>query len=1061
MHIFTKALNRFLLVSFATGFCFTLKAQEKDSSLVDTLVVSAKAKSVGPKVAGTIIDSSTGKALSGINISIPGFSSTFTDEKGNFKISIPTLNAVLIINGEGYQTKQVALKGKKSITVALYEDTYKSFYDNVRLPYSVQSKNIIPYSISAITTEGNWNKKAEAADSYLQGSVAGLNAIRRSGTPGMGANLFLRGFNSLNATNQPLVVVDGMIYDINEYSASSIAGFQNNPLNLIDIKDIDNITVIKDGASMYGTKGANGVILITTARAQQTTTKIDFAAYGGFNFKSKNIPVLKSGDYRLYLSEILKSGGMSDDAIDALPFTNDGEVPAYSKNTSWQNEVLSGAYNQNYYLKVTGGDNIATYGLSVGYLDSKGVVSNTNMQRYQTRFNGDLNLSTRLKATVNLSFVNTEQALKDQGLNIRTNPLFLALVKAPFLPVNEVAEDGSVSPNLADKDIFGISNPSVVINESQALNKTYRFFGSAGFNYNLAKNLTLQTLLGVTFDKSRETFFNPAKGISNDTLSTAIVKNNSGSSVSRLFSLYNDTRLSYMKALNSKNQVTANIGARFNESKTELDYGLGFNSATDELISVGKGASALKQIGGRLGEWRWLNAYLNADYKHADKYFLSFNMGIDGSSRFGREASGALKFNGNRYAVLPSIAGAWLISSENFMNLSDKVEMLKLRLSYGFTGNDDIGNYSSKHYYVSQNLLGMQGLVRGNIGNPQLKWETVEKANAGLDIALFKERLNFSIDVYSNRTHNMLVDESVSVIGGVKTVWTNNGGMQTNGFDVEIGGRLVNKAFKWDMFLNVGRYKNEITKIPNDRMVSEYAGAYILTEKGRSANLFYGYKTNDIYSTREEASSAGLQYRLANGSLAGFQAGDVRFVNTYGADGIIDEKDMQVIGDPNPDFTGMFGHKLKWKQWNLDAMFTFSSGNDVYNRTRAALESMSGVYNQTEFVLNRWRYEGQATNVPRAAFGDPAGNARFSDRWIEDGSYIRLRTLSLSYSVPLKTKFLKYATVYATANNVFTLTKYLGYDPEFSATNSVIGQGIDIGLEPQFKSTQLGVRIGL
>jgi hypothetical protein len=254
--------------------------------------------------------------------------------------------------------------------------------------------------------------------------------------------------------------------------------------------------------------------------------------------------------------------------------------------------------------------------------------------------------------------------------------------------------------------------------------------------------------------------------------------------------------------------------------------------------------------------------------------------------------------------------------------------------------------------------------------------------------------------------------------------------------------------------------KNEITKLPVNSLLTEVAGATILTEVGKAANLFYGYKTNGIYLSDDEAANEGLSYRNIDGTLTPFKAGDVRFDNPDG-NSIIDEIDMQVIGNPDPDFTGSISNLVSWKRFSFDALITFSEGNDIFNHTRSMLESMSGAYNQTPAVLNRWRTNDQVTSVPRAAWGDPSGNARFSDRWIEDGSYLRLRTVSLAYDIPFKEgTVIRYAKIYATANNLVTFTRYLGYDPEFSASGSVFTQGIDLGLEPQFKTVQLGVRIG-
>lgn len=1056
MYIIIKAARRILFFSLLIVSVNNHLAAQKVSAVSTATVATSLAKSEF-KVTGTVREASTAKPLSGINISVQGFSAALTDDKGYFSITVPNEDAALRISGPGYQYKEVPLKGRSAVEISLFEEAFNSIYDDAYMPFGNKPLNQITHAVSSVSNSGNWNRISETPDSWLQGKVSGLDVIRRSGTPSIGADLLLRGYNSLHATNQPLYVVDGVIYDVNSYGNSLITGHVTNPLADIDIKDIENITVIKDAASIYGTRAGNGVILITTSIAKDVATKIDFATYGGYNFVPKEIPVLGAADYRTYLSDLLKTSGLNDDFIKSIPFMNDNksnpDYYRYHNETNWQKEVMKNSYNQNYHLRVTGGDDIATYALSLGYTSNKGITSNTGLSRYFMRFNANLKLTSKLTANANLAFTSSQQDLKDQGINTKTNPIYLGLIKSPFLPVYQLGDDGTQSPILADTDIFGISNPAAAIKKIQDLNKNYRFSGSFGLKYVLSKKINISTIFGITFDKVRENFFVPNNGIAHDTLSLAIASNRSGSNVQRLFSIYNDTRISFTQTFNNIHTFSANIGTRYNNSSAQSDYGLGFNSATDNFVSVGMGSVALRKVGGEIGDWNWLNNYLNADYRLFNRYFLSFNAALDGSSRFGKEISKGM--------VLPSLAAGWLISSEKCMAGVKFIDLLKLRISYGLTGNDDIGNYTARKYYVSQNLLGIEGLVRANIGNPALKWESVNKLNVGLDAALFNERLNIGLDIYSNKTNDMIVYEPITVASGFPYAITNNGGMKTNGVELTINGRLINRKLKWDIGLNISTSKNQITKIPNDKIITSYSGASYVSEVGSAANLFYGYKTNGIFASDADATAAGFSNKNAAGNLVPFRGGDVKFVNTNG-DKVIDEKDMQVIGNPNPDFVGSFSNILSWKRWSFDALFTFSKGNDIYNYTRARLESMSGSENQTPLVLNRWRNNGQITTVPRAAWGDPSGNARFSDRWIEDGSYLRLRTLSISLDLPVREGLLiKYAKIYATGNNLLTLTKYLGFDPEFSSTGSIFSKGMDVGLEPQFKTIQLGVRIGL
>lgn len=1040
-----------------------LAAQDSTTTSDKPIVINKSASLKGVPVSGTITDAVTRKGAVGVRVRVENFSAAITDASGHFTLNVPSYNAMVIVEGEGYDSRRIPLKGQQSIAIALLDDAHESFNEAVVMPFGPVNKTNVTAAVGQYNVNAGWTEPNELPDAILQGRIAGLNAVRRSGNPGVGANLFLRGYNSLYATNKPLIVVDNMLYDANDYGESIIANNYTNPLALIDVKDIDNITVLKDASSIYGTKGANGAIIITTAKAKSQATRIDFAAYTGFNQAPKNLPVMEAGDYRTYLSEILQSKGLSTSAIQAQPYmTDDPQSPQYTRyhyNTDWQGKVLGNSINQNYFLKVTGGDNIATYGLSVGFTRNSGTIKETNISRYNTRFNADFNFAKRFTGATNLSFTYNEQNLKDQGIADKTAPLYLALIKAPFLHDKEVNDLGVESPNLSDRDTLGITNPSAIIENMQAYNKYYRFFGSFAFNYEISKSLKASSLIGVVFDKVRENFFVPRKGVTDDTLSNAIAESRLGAQVKRLFTIYNDTRLEYNKTFNTVHSLAARAGVRYQKNQSDQDFSLGFNSATDDLVSVQNGANALRQIGGATGDWTWMNFYLNTDYGFNDKFFINLNVAMDGSSRFGKKAPNGLTIAGNKFPVMPSVGAAWLLSSENFM-ANSSLNLLKLRATYSITGNDDIGNYSTRQTYVSQNLLGAQGLVRKGIANPALQWETVDKLNAGFDLAFWNERISLSLDAYQNKTDHMLVYEQLPTISGFESVLTNSGRMQNTGAEATLNVRVINSAHvKWDAGVNAAVNKNKVLAVPNNSFETNYAGATILTQSGEPANQFYGYTTNGVFATDAEA--AGLAKKNVDGSFSTFKGGDVRF-NDLNNDKLIDQNDRSIIGDPNPAFTGGFSNRVSWNRFEFNALFTFSEGNDVYNYLRSRLESASGVENQLISVNNRWRGQGQITNTPKATWGDPMGNTRFSDRWIEDGSYFRLRSLSALYNWPMKPgTFLKSISLYALASNVFTLSKYKGYDPEFSATPSVFSQGIDTGLDPQFRSITIGARIGL
>ncbi|RXK61800.1 SusC/RagA family TonB-linked outer membrane protein [Lacibacter luteus] len=1047
-----------MLVAAALSSPQEVVAQQTNTTKKDSLPAAQKIV-----ITGKVTDAAGKKPLAGIRVEVKNFSAAITDDDGEFTLKVPSYYTDIEISGEGFASKQVSLKGKNAVTAELLSESATTFQEDVMMPFGTMRKRNITGAVTAFNANSDWGRPFETGDAALQGKAAGLNVIRRSGTPGIGANMFLRGYNSLYSTNAPLVVVDGIVYDMNDYGNSIIANNYTNPLSLINIHDIDNYTVIKDASSIYGTKGANGAIIITTARARKEATSIDFGVYTSYNQAPQPLNVMNASAYRSYLGDILQSKGLSAAEIAAMPYMNDDTSSnaayyRYHNNTNWQKNVLRNSVSQNYYLKVTGGDNIATYALSVGFSRNAGTINNTGLTRYNTRFNAQFNFSKKFTGVASLAFTYNQADLKYQGVVNKTGALYTALTKSPFLAPNEMNEKGVLSPNFEDTDILGISNPSVLIENMQAYNRYYRFMGSYTFKYDFNKYLSASSLLGIVYDKNRENIFVPRKGVADDTLSNAIADSRLGTQVRRLFSVYSDTRIEFKRTYQLRHSIASRLGLRYQQNRAEQDFTLGYNSATDELISVQNGVNALRQTGGGIGEWNWMNTYFNFDYGYKDKLFLSVNAAMDGSSRFGSQAKGGVSMGGVTYAIMPSVAAAWLLSSERFMATSS-IDLLKLRASFSLTGNDDIGNYTARQTYTSQNLLGMQGLVRSGIANPAIQWETNKKFNAGADLSTWNERLNFSVDVYRNKTENMLVYEDVPVASGFSKVATNSGSMLNTGIEASANVRIINKRkLKWDIGVTIAHNENRVVAVPNKEITTEYAGATILTRQGLRSTLFYGYVAQGVYSTQPAAN--GLRKKNADGSYSYFNAGDVKFLD-INKDNIIDEKDRTVIGIPTPDIFGSVTTRLEYGRFTLDALFTFSQGNDVFNYLRYKLESSSTVENQLNSVVNRWRAEGQKTNMPKATYGDPMGNNRFSTRWIEDGSYFRLRSASLTYNIPFKEKFFKNASIYVSGTNLFTLTKYSGYDPEFSASPSLFAQGTDAGLDPLFRSFILGARLGL
>lgn len=1016
------------------------------------------------KVTGVITDASNGTPLAGASVSVPGFSSAMTNDQGEFTLRVKSLYSEVIISRPSYESKRLALRGVLNLKIKLYESGFSSMYKDILTPFGEVNNTRLTGSLTTID-EDNSLRPVSSSDEVIQGNVAGLNSVVRSGMDGAGLNFFLRGFNSIYTNNQPLLVVDGMVVENRSNGVSLIEGYISTPMGTIDVRDIQRITVVKDATTLYGVKGANGVILIETVSSKEQATRITMQAQIGMNMQPTEIPMLDASQHKSYLIDMYQSTGKyTSNQIQNLPFLNqqkpvyqswgyEGNVDyyRYNKSTNWQDELFQQGIKNKYSLNVTGGDETAIYAISLGYLLNDGLVKGTDYSRFNARVNSEIKFSPNFKVRSSMSFVYGTKNLSDQGGIMSSNPIYTSLVKSPFTSPYVFNEAGLRSPNLEGVDMFGNSNPFAMGGSTQ-VNSNYGFLGNFLLDYQIIKPLRITSMFGLNYNKDRERLFLPSSGLAYDELPNATITNQSQHRVERLFTLSNETRLNLNLKVAENQSLTAVAGIRYLNSKAEDDWGKGYNSASDNFRSINYGLSSLRQVGGSIGEWNWVAYFGSVDYAIKDRYFLNATMSLDASSRYGTAI--------DQYQKYPSVSGAWLISSEKIMRNLKFINMMKLRGGYFASGNDDIGNYTGRNYYTTQNFMGNYGLVRGNIVNSNLKPERNNKINLGLDMAVLNERLSFSLDVYNTQVKDMITYSNLSPVAGFSTYISNAGKMTNKGIDLAVNLRVLNGPIKWDVGATVSHYKNEITKLNGNAYTTSIAGGYVQTKVGQPLGMFYGYKTAGIYSTSTEAASPQL-YSMIGAVKTPFTAGDVRFVNADNND-LINEDDMTVIGDPNPDIFGGVNTSVKWGRLTASAIFTYSIGNDIYNYTRQQLESMSNFDNQTQAVLNRWKVEGQATNMPKVSYGDPLQNSRFSDRFIEDGSYLKFKNLTFSYDIPVKKfAFLTGLQVYAVAENLYTFTKYKGYDPEFSASGNPLGYGVDAFMTPQARTFYVGVKIGL
>lgn len=1022
-------------------------------------------------VKGTVVNGAN-QPVPNVSVGIEGSFDlpTVTNEAGEFSVKSVSGSDWLNISPSGdYQKKRVFLNNRSEVKIYLTAIGAESGDDNISILSQDFLKRDMVASFASINSNNIKTTPVYSIDQFFQGRVPGLNVTTRSGVPGSGAVSFTRGVNSINGSNHPLYIVDGIPIMSKSVFGSNLDGFEYNPLLGINPLDISKTTVIKDQTvtAAYGSKASNGVIFIETLDPSATQTVVELDLRSGYSLAPSNqIPQMNAGQHKTLVSELLFSSGMPEEfVVEEYPnlflTPDEDRYIDYQHNTNWQDLIFANAAFTNLNVKVKGGDEIARYGLSFGYMNSDGIVKSTGYDGYNLRFVSLLNIFTWLKmnASVSLSYNNSQ--LKESARVKETSPILTSLAKSPMLNPFQYDDEGKELTALSVVDELGVSNPQAVIDNYEAKNNNFNFISTLGFEAALKSNLSLHSNFGITYNVLKEQLFMPNKGMERYYNSEAI--NVSKATNNSLSSFYNNTYLKYGKNFGKDHRLTLNTGLNILTNKFELDWGLTKNAhQNDEYRMLQDGQNNLREIGGANRTWNWLSFYENITYTYKDKYIATTAFSFDGSSRVGDNATNTFKVGGVPFGLFYSVGGAWRISNESFLKDKPALEELKLRVTYGRSGNDDIGEANATNYYNAVKFRETSGLVPAVVLNDELTYEFVSQLNGGVDISLWGNRVRSSIDVYKTNIDNMLIYAPLQAYFGFNYRPENGGKMENQGIDVSVFFRIMERTnFKWDLQASYSKVKNQVTEIKGDKLITALQGAEVVNMPGEQANSFYGYIFEGVYASTEEAQAAGK----VNDKLVPYQGGDAIYKDISGPngspDGMINSFDKTVIGSSNPDNFGGLSNTFIYKRWALNAFVQFVSGNEVFNYVRSQNENMVGLGNQSTKVLDRWQYEGQITEVPRALYGDLIGNSDFSTRWIEDGSYLRFKNVSLSYSIPNEFLTFKNAQFYISATNLFTVSKYLGYDPEFSYSSAHLTRGIDYGLTPQARQFIVGIKLGL
>ena len=1104
--------RRALFCTLAFGFC-TLPAlaqsdDDEEEDEVETAIKQPKRKAVQvnyPTVTlhGIVTEQGTGKPLSGVQLQALGHIryTAMTEEDGSFSIKVPTFATALYVHAPEYMSQQVGVSvadSAKSIAIGMLKDKFLPMY-GTGTNYTARSEaKISNYGVSV--------------DNEISERLGGdMRTIMHSATLDAGASMFIRGLNSITTDAQPLIVVDGIELDMQRDRYSLHAGQFNNILSNISPDDIEKVTVLKNATALYGARGANGVVLIETKRGHSMATRIDANISAGVTFLPSLPTVMNATQYRNYAAELLGTiDGISQKNIDFHFLNSDPKrlwntTHLYDNDTDWAAEAYHKAITQNYSINVQGGDDVGMYNLSVGYTDAQYSARKNSFNRMNVRFNTDISILYNLKTKFDISIARSNNNVLDNSMPADFNsgqvvsPTVLALIKSPI--VAPYARDNFGNPSGLYSnydDIFAqldaaygynsaLANPTAILDYAEGNNKNRA--ETTFFNvrvepvFDMGKGFKLTGMFSYTLNRNAQRYFRPYTSVPSF-------------SISGLGRVFAKTESMFAKENNFVGKLQLDWARQFGQHSWAAFLGARYNNFTfdsNDVTGQASGKTSDKDpnpssntweyitVTGANDEWTQLQWYGNVDYNYMNRYFATASLTAEANSRFGKNADG-LKLFGTQWALFPSIQLGWVLTNESWFPKSVGINYLRLNAGFDVSGNDGISNYAARTSYNSvyffYDAIGSQ---LTNIGNDKIKWETTRKVNVGLESYLLNNRVGVKFDYFLHHTDDLLTMKSFTTpIGGINRYWSNGGKLKNEGFETTVTFKpVVGKDLNVEIGASVGHYKNKVTELPDNNMLwvggsqsaqgytnSVYGTDNVATIVGQPVGVFYGYITDGVFSNDAAARAAGngtYLYMEDDAKVAhNFVAGDVHFKD-LNADGKIDEKDRTVIGDPNPDIYGNIFAMVAWKNFTLNIGFNYSLGNDVFNYQRMVLNSGSNFYNQQVSMAGRWRSENQTTDVPRAVYGDPMGNSRFSDRWIEDGSYLRLKTLKLTYRVPVPGtwQWLQGLSVWAEAQNLFTVTKYLGSDPEFSAGYGVLYQGIDSGNLAQSRSVTLGLKINL
>lgn len=1004
------------------------------------------------RVTGNITDTN-GVPLLGVNVIEKNTSNgTTTDFDGNFEITTAE-NATLIFSYVGFMNQEVNITGAQELSIILEEDA-ASLEEVVVIGYGNQLQENVTGSVSRISAEAIENIPQVSVDQLMQGRAAGVNVTKNSGQPGAAVSVRIRGVNTITGSSEPLYIIDGV-------PTSGEAGAEGlSPLAAINPNDIESLNILKDASAtaIYGSRGSNGVVLITTKKGKRGKGRLTYDTYMAIQRPTNKMEVMNLRQYATHQNTIGEIYNLNEQMEFLRP-------ELLGKGTDWQAEIFDDALQQNHQLSFSGASEDINYFLSTSYTDQEGTVIGSNFDRMTVRANINADVNDWISTGISLSASRTNDKVT---LNNESNGIIsLSLLNNPATAVYN--PDGSFAgPVTADEIAYGTRNPIAEALSNRNAIERNRVFGNIYMELDLHDKISFRTEAGGDFGNNRQDIFNPTYSYGNlesgQNQFIARRENNDFWIIKNL--------LTYTDTFADRHDITLLAGQEVQESSWEGVIAQDGNFVSNDVPVLGTGnanditdqfigSSALESYFGR------------AIYSFDNKYNITASIRADGSSKFAE---------GNKWGYFPSLSASWRLSNESFMDDFTALQDIKIYGGYGEVGNQNIDNFA---YGVRLNTISTglgTGFEYANFENPDLTWESSTQTNIGIDFSLFNSRLGATIEVYNKISKDFLYQLAVTdfVTGGaspgaIAAPWVNLGEMVNKGIDVALTYNTIgNSDLQWSSVLTFSHYQNEVTELLGDLTINgqlymnDSNENVTLTQVGEPVGMFYGYQVEGLFRTMDDINAAPIQFgrRFEDALFDTNWLGDIKFKDVNG-DGVVDAEDRTVIGNPHPDFTFGFQNNLSYKAFDLSVFLQGSYGNDIFSGVKRTLTAGSSYYvNQSPVVLDYWSVDNPDGQQPRLVRGSESNpNIRISDRYIEDGSYLRIQNVTLGYTLPSNLSErvgLNRLKIYGSIQNLHTFTNYSGYDPEVGSFNqNALLMGVDNGRYPSPRTFTLGLNVEL